>query len=61
MVIVKSLLLNRYEELIFGFSTKICIERNPPYYFNVSNSIGDDENIVKENRELFFQESWIRI
>ncbi len=56
MVYIKSLLFSRYEEIIFGFSTKICIDRNPPYYFNVSNSVGDDENIVKENRELFFNE-----
>ncbi len=56
MVYIKSLLFNKYEELIFGLSTKICIDRNSPYYFNVSNSVGDDENIVKENRDLFFQE-----
>lgn len=56
MVYIKSLLLSKYEELIFGLSTKICADRNPPYYFNVSNSVGDDEKIVNENRELFFQE-----
>lgn len=56
MVYIKSLLLSKYGELIFGLSTKICIDRNPPYYFNVSNAVGDDEKIVIENRELFFQE-----
>ena len=56
MVYIKSLLFSKYEELIFGLSTKKCVVRDPPYYFNISNSIGDDENIVKENRELFFQE-----
>ena len=56
MVIIKSLLFSKYDKLIFGFSTKICIERNPPYYFNVSTSVGDDEHIVRKNRELFFQE-----
>ena len=56
MVFIKSLLFSRYEEIIFGFSTKICIEREPPYYFNVSNSVGDDERIVTENRDLFFKE-----
>ena len=56
MVIIKSLLFSQYEEIIFGFSTKICIDRDPPYYFNVSNSVGDNENIVKENREIFFRE-----
>jgi YfiH family protein len=56
MVIIKSLLFSKYEEIIFGFSTKICVERDPPYYFNLSASVGDNENIVKENRELFFRE-----
>jgi purine-nucleoside/S-methyl-5'-thioadenosine phosphorylase / adenosine deaminase len=56
MVIIKSLLLGQYEEIIFGFSTKICADRNPPYYFNISTSVGDDEKIVRENRELFFHE-----
>lgn len=56
MVFIKSLLFSKYEEIIYGFSTKICIDREPPYYFNVSNSVGDDESIVRENRDLFFQE-----
>jgi YfiH family protein len=56
MVTIKSLLLSQYEEIIFGFSTKIGADRKPPYYFNVSASVGDDEKIVQENRELFFQE-----
>lgn len=56
MVIIKSSLLEQYEELIFGFSTKISVERNPPFYFNLSTSVGDDEKIVKENRKLFFSE-----
>jgi YfiH family protein len=56
MVIIQSLLLNQYEEIIFGFSTKISADRKPPYYFNVSTSVGDDEKIVQGNRELFFHE-----
>ncbi len=61
MVIIKSLILSRYEEIIFGFSTKICVERKPPFYFNVSTSVGDDEKIVRENRELFFQELGLKL
>jgi purine-nucleoside/S-methyl-5'-thioadenosine phosphorylase / adenosine deaminase len=56
MVIIKSLLLSQHKEIVFGFSTKIGAERKPPYYFNMSASVGDDEKIVKENRELFFKE-----
>ena len=56
MVYIKSLLLTHYEEIVFGLSTKICVDREPTYFFNVSNSVGDDESIVKENRELFFRE-----
>ncbi|HVO75460.1 MAG TPA: peptidoglycan editing factor PgeF [Ignavibacteriaceae bacterium] len=55
MVIIKSLLLSNYPEIIFGFSTKIAADRKPPFYFNLSFSVGDDINIVKENRRLFFQ------
>jgi purine-nucleoside/S-methyl-5'-thioadenosine phosphorylase / adenosine deaminase len=56
MVIIKSLLLSRHEETVFGFSTKIGAGRKPPYYFNMSKSVGDGEKIVSENRELFFKE-----
>jgi YfiH family protein len=56
MVIIKSLLLTRFNEITFGFSTKVTAERNPPFYFNLSTSVGDNEQIVKENRKIFFQE-----
>ncbi|MFO7447849.1 MAG: peptidoglycan editing factor PgeF [Ignavibacteriaceae bacterium] len=54
MVILKSLIFEQFPEIIFGFNTKIGARRNAPYYFNVSFSVGDDENIVKENRNIFF-------
>lgn len=55
MVVIKSLIFNNFPEVVFGFSTKIAADRKPPFYFNLSYSVGDDERIVKENRKLFFQ------
>jgi YfiH family protein len=54
MVILKSLLLNQFPEIIFGFSTKIWNNDQPPFYFNLSLSVGDNEEKVKRNRENFF-------
>lgn len=54
MTYIKPIIFEQFEELIFGFSTKIGNERTAPYFFNLSRSVGDDETIVEENRELFF-------
>jgi YfiH family protein len=42
-----------YPEIIFGFSTKEGLERKAPFYFNMSLSVGDDDQVVEENREEF--------
>ncbi|MHB8852245.1 MAG: peptidoglycan editing factor PgeF [Ignavibacteriaceae bacterium] len=55
MIIIKSQIFNTSPEIIFGFSTKVGAGRNNPFYFNMSHSVGDDKNIVEENRALFFQ------
>lgn len=55
MVIVKSQIFLRFPEVIFGFSTKLGAERSEPFYFNMSKTVKDDEEIVNENRELFFK------
>ncbi|WP_337865141.1 peptidoglycan editing factor PgeF [Ignavibacterium sp.] len=34
----------------------IGLRRKSPFYFNLSLSVGDDENIVHENREAFFHQ-----
>lgn len=54
MKLIQSEILKKYPEIIFGFSTKIGLNRQAPYYFNVSFSVGDDEKVVSENRESFF-------
>ena len=54
MLVLKSSLLNRYSEIIFGFSTKIGLNRANPYFFNMSLSVLDSRENVLQNRRLFF-------
>ncbi len=56
MIIIKPQIFNNNPEIIFGFSTKMGAGRKAPFNFNMSLSVGDDKNIVEENRSLFFQE-----
>lgn len=54
MTVIKSVLLSQFPEIVFGFSTKIWNNDQPPFYFNLSLNVGDEEEKVKRNRELFF-------
>ncbi len=54
MQIITSELFKKFPELIFGFSTKIGLNRKEPFFFNLSHNVGDDKNVVDENREVFF-------
>lgn len=56
MLIIKPLIFNRFPEIVFGFSTKIGPNSEPPYYFNLSFSVGDEKEFVDSNRKLFFRE-----
>ena len=56
MEILQAKIFQNYPEIIFGFSTKIGLNRKEPFYFNLSLSVGDDRNIVKENRMAFAKE-----
>lgn len=56
MQIITSNLLSKFPELIFGFSTKIGMNREAPFFFNLSLTVGDNPQIVHENREKFFSE-----
>lgn len=53
MQIIKSKLFEIFPEIIFGFSTKIGLNRREPYYINLSHNVGDNPQIVDENREYF--------
>ncbi|GAB6281397.1 MAG: hypothetical protein STSR0008_01360 [Ignavibacterium sp.] len=54
MVIIKPLIFQKYEEIIFGFNTKIDKNSKPPYCFNLSFSVGDNKEQVEQNRKMFF-------
>lgn len=54
MVIIKPLIFQKYKEIIFGFNTKIHKDSEPPYYFNLSFSVGDNKERVEQNRNVFF-------
>ena len=60
MLILKPYIFNRFPEIEAGVSTKIGAERKAPFFFNMSFSVGDNENIVKENRKLFFENLGIK-
>jgi YfiH family protein len=53
--ILKPYIFNNYPEIIFGFSTKILSYAKPPYYFNLSYSVGDDKGLVDKNRKDFYE------
>ncbi len=56
MKIIRASIFDQFSEVVFGFSPKNALDRKEPFYFNLSLTVGDDEKIVKENREAFFNE-----
>lgn len=56
MLIIKSFIFQPYPEIVCGFSTKIGLRKNTPYFFNLSYSVGDDREIVGDNRREYFKE-----
>ncbi len=54
-MIIQSALLNRFSDVVFGFSGKAEGSFDAPFYWNMSLSVGDDPNAVKANRKLFFE------
>ncbi len=52
--IIQCKLFQKFPEIIFGFSTKIGLNRTEPYSFNMSFTVGDNKNIVEQNRKEFF-------
>jgi YfiH family protein len=54
MEIIFSNLFRKFPEIIFGFSTKIGLKREAPFHFNLSLTVGDNADVVKENRDYFF-------
>ena len=54
MQLIKSVLFNNIDDIIFGFSTKIGLDRKDPFYFNLSYNVGDSKLNVYQNRDEFF-------
>jgi polyphenol oxidase len=54
MVVLKSRIFSEFPEITFGFSTKIGLNREAPYFFNMSLTGSDNKEIVIENRTAFF-------
>jgi polyphenol oxidase len=54
MVYIKAQIFSQFENITFGFSTKKGLNRTAPFYFNMSKSIGDNEETAEENRKFFF-------
>ncbi len=55
MKILKSKIFRDFPEIKFGFSTKEGLDRKPPFFFNMSQSVGDEPEIVEENRLAFLE------
>jgi len=54
MLIINPYIFKQFPEITFGFSTKVGLQRKKPYYFNMSYSIGDEPQVITENRDNFF-------
>jgi YfiH family protein len=55
MYIIKPHIFKKFPDIIFGFSTKVSQGVKPPYYFNLSYSVGDEKSLVDMNRKEFFE------
>lgn len=54
MQIITSSLLQKNNKVICGLSTKVGLSRSGPFYFNLSTTVGDNQENVIENRKAFF-------
>lgn len=55
MVIIEPIIFRQFPKLKFGFNSIIDAGSSAPYNFNVSLSVGDDEQRVQNNREKFYK------
>ena len=60
-MIINPYIFKQFPEITFGFSTKLGLERGAPYCLNLSYNVGDDFNIVTDNREKFFDQLGLNI
>ncbi|MFA6597790.1 MAG: peptidoglycan editing factor PgeF [Ignavibacteriaceae bacterium] len=55
MVTLKSLLFNSFPNIVFGLATKIDDHTTSPFGFNLSLTVGDDNDRVERDRQRFFK------
>jgi len=55
-MIINPYIFKQIPDITFGFSTKLGLNREAPYYFNMSYTVGDDSNKVDKNRSIFFNQ-----
>jgi polyphenol oxidase len=55
MKIVTPKIFNNFPEIVAGVSTKDGGVSAEPYFMNLSYTVGDNDECVKKNRELFFE------
>lgn len=53
MLVINPHIFKQFSAITYGFSTKIGMNREEPYYFNMSYSVGDEREKVNENRKTF--------
>jgi YfiH family protein len=54
MLIIRPYIFNNFPEIVCGFSTKTGLNRDAPYFLNMSYNVGDIISTVDENRAVFF-------
>jgi len=61
MLIIRPFIYNHYSDIVCGFSTRLGQNTIPPYYFNMSYSVGDKKENVDNNRKTLFAELGLRV
>jgi len=44
MLIIKPFIFQQFPEIIFGFSTKVGLNKKAPYFFNLSYNVRDEKD-----------------
>lgn len=54
MFIIQPYIFNQFPGIVSAVSTSIGLQREAPYFFNLSLNVGDHQEKVLENRKAFF-------
>jgi YfiH family protein len=61
MLILQPYIFKKFDNLVFGFSTKLGDNNESPYDFNLSLSVGDEKDRVLKNRNKFFDATGLSV